>query len=41
MFCVSDQDRMKIIVRQVWKFEWKENSKLKHLRIAGYITQRG
>ena len=41
MFCVSDQDRMKIIIRQVWKFERKENSKLKHLCIAGYITQRG
>ena len=32
---------MKIIIRQVWKFERKENSKLKHLRIAGYITQCG
>ena len=41
MFCVSDQDRMKIIIRQVWKFERKENSKLKNLCIAGYITQCG
>ena len=32
---------MKIITRQVWKFEWKEKYKLKHLRIAGYITQCG
>ena len=32
---------MKIIIRQVWKFKRKENSKLKHLRIAGYITQCG